>query len=225
MSGTPGRLLSWLSLLQARRDWPGNLLAARLEVSDRTVRRDIDRLRQLGYPVRAAMGPAGGYRLGAGADLPPLLFDDEQAVALAVALQLAATTGAGIADAAWRALGTVRQVMPARLRRRVDAVEVLTMPRAGAAEVNMAVLLAVTDARRATSSCGSTTGPPDRSRPRRWAHRVGWSRTTCCTELAGGTCWRGIWNVPTGAPSASTGSARGHRRARASPRGRSRVQS
>ena len=148
MSGTSGRLLSLLSLLQARRDWPGRLLADRLEVSQRTVRRDVDRLRELGYPVEATMGPDGGYRLGAGADLPPMLFDDEQAVALAVALQLAATSGAGIADAAWRALGTVRQVMPGRLRRRVDAVQVLTIPRAGAVEVDPAVLLAVTDAAR-----------------------------------------------------------------------------
>ncbi len=148
MSGTPGRLLSLLSLLQARRDWPGHLLASRLEVSERTVRRDVDRLRDLGYPVEARMGPDGGYRLGAGADLPPLLFDDEQAVALAVALQLASTTGAVIADAAERALSTVRQVMPGRLRRRLDAIEVLAMPRPGAAEVDPVVLLAVTEAAR-----------------------------------------------------------------------------
>src|SRR5690242_10563431 len=149
MAETSARLLALLSLLQARRDWPGTLLAERLEVSERTIRRDVDRLRELGYPVQATMGPDGGYRLEAGADLPPLLFDDEQAVALAVALQLAASTGAGIADAAWRALGTVRQVMPARLRRRVDSVQVVGMSRAGAAETDTAVLLAVTDATRA----------------------------------------------------------------------------
>lgn len=149
MSGTPGRLLSLLSLLQARRDWPGHLLAERLEVSQRTIRRDVDRLRELGYPVQATMGPDGGYRLQAGADLPPLLFDDEQAVALAVALQLAATTGAGIGDAAWRAFGTVRQVMPGRLQRRVDAVTIVEMPRAAAPQTDTAVLLAVTDAARA----------------------------------------------------------------------------
>ncbi|MGW4081271.1 helix-turn-helix transcriptional regulator [Streptomyces asiaticus] len=122
MPKTSARLLSLLSLLQARRDWPGQLLAERLDVSPRTVRRDVDRLRELGYPIVAAKGPDGGYRLGAGSDLPPLLFDDDQAVALAMALQTA--TGAGIEEAAARALSTVRQVMPARLRHRVDALQV-----------------------------------------------------------------------------------------------------
>ncbi|NEB84790.1 helix-turn-helix transcriptional regulator, partial [Streptomyces anulatus] len=96
MPKTSARLLALLSLLQARRDWPGRLLAERLEVSPRTVRRDVDRLRELGYPIAAFKGPDGGYRLDAGAQLPPLLFDDDQAVALAVALRTAAATGAGI---------------------------------------------------------------------------------------------------------------------------------
>lgn len=87
MQKTSARLLSLLSLLQARRDWPGTVLAERLEVSQRTVRRDVDRLRELGYPIVAVKGPDGGYRLEAGAELPPLLFDDEQATALAVALK------------------------------------------------------------------------------------------------------------------------------------------
>ncbi|MET7293067.1 WYL domain-containing protein [Streptomyces griseoloalbus] len=124
MPKTSARLLSLLSLLQARRDWPGALLAERLDVSSRTVRRDVDRLRELGYPVVAFKGPDGGYRLDAGAQLPPLLFDDGQAVALAVALRTAATTGAGVRDDAARALATVRQVMPARLRRRIDMLQV-----------------------------------------------------------------------------------------------------
>jgi predicted DNA-binding transcriptional regulator YafY len=129
MPKTSARLLSLLSLLQARRDWPGSLLADRLAVSPRTVRRDVDRLRELGYPIAAVKGPDGGYRLGAGTQLPPLLFDDEQAVALAVALQLAATSGAGIGEAAARALTTVRQVMPNRLRHRIDTLRVTAVER------------------------------------------------------------------------------------------------
>ncbi|MEU9011260.1 WYL domain-containing protein [Streptomyces sp. NPDC048479] len=129
MQKTSARLLSLLSLLQARRDWPGALLAERLDISPRTVRRDVDRLRELGYPVVATKGPDGGYRLDAGTELPPLLFDDEQAVALAVALQTATTTGAGIEEAAARALNTVRQVMPARLRHRIDTLQVTAVER------------------------------------------------------------------------------------------------
>jgi predicted DNA-binding transcriptional regulator YafY len=152
-TGTSSRLLSLLSLLQVRRDWPGDLLAERLGVSERTVRRDVDRLRGLGYPVTAVKGPDGGYRLAAGSDLPPLLFDDEQAVALAVALRTAVATGAGIEEAAARALATVRQVLPARLRRRVDALEVTAVEAAGRGrgpQADTGVLLALSAAIRST---------------------------------------------------------------------------
>lgn len=145
---TSSRLLALLSLLQARRDWPGERLAERLGVSERTVRRDVDRLRELGYPVQAVRGPEGGYRLEAGSELPPLLFDDEQAVALAVALRSAVVTGAGIEEAAARALATVRQVLPSRLRQRVDALEVSAAQPAGGAQVGADVLLALSSAVR-----------------------------------------------------------------------------
>ncbi|WP_067508184.1 YafY family protein [Actinoplanes sp. TFC3] len=130
MPKTSARLLALLSLLQSRRDWPGTLLADRLDISLRTVRRDVDRLRELGYPIAAIKGPDGGYRLSAGTELPPLLFDDEQAVALTVALQVSASTpDNGLAEAAARALTTIRQVLPARLRNRISALEVTAVPR------------------------------------------------------------------------------------------------
>ena len=132
MQKTSARLLALLSLLQARRDWPGTLLAERLDISLRTVRRDVDRLRELGYPIAAVKGPDGGYRLRAGTELPPLLFDDEQAVAVSIALQVAATTpGNGTAEAAARALTTIRQVMPSRLRHRINALQVTAVGRPG----------------------------------------------------------------------------------------------
>lgn len=123
---TSARLLALLSLLQARRDWAGPLLAERLGVSPRTVRRDVERLREMGYRVRSTRGLEGGYRLEAGSELPPLLLDEEQTVALAVALAAAVTSGAEVRDAAQRALATLRHVMPAPLRRRADALEAAT---------------------------------------------------------------------------------------------------
>lgn len=149
---TTTRLLNLLSLLQTRRDWPGPLLASRLQASDRTVRRDIDRLREMGYSIHATMGPDGGYRLGAGSELPPLLFDDEQTIAIAIALQTAPAIGAGIEEAAIRALGTIRQVMPSRLRHRLDALEVTAVGRAGEAapmNVSLEVLVTLANAIRA----------------------------------------------------------------------------
>jgi predicted DNA-binding transcriptional regulator YafY len=123
MSATSSRLLDLLSLLQARRDWAGGELASRLEVSGRTIRRDIDRLRRLGYPVESLTGPAGGYRLRAGSAMPPLLLDDEEAIAIAVGLRTAAHASVtGIEETAVRALVKLEQVLPAHLRRRVTAL-------------------------------------------------------------------------------------------------------
>ncbi|MFJ9339084.1 helix-turn-helix transcriptional regulator [Streptomyces sp. NPDC101733] len=188
MQKTSVRLLSLLSMLQARRDWPGALLAERLDVSPRTVRRDVDRLRELGYPVLAFKGPEGGYRLDVGTALPLLLFDDEQAVALAVALRIATTTGAGIEEAAARALNTVRQVMPARLRHRIDTLQVAAVEQPGSRPhppVDSGVLMALGEAVHAREAlrfdyapasapaegAGEAAPPPRRVQPH---HLVTW---------------------------------------------------
>jgi predicted DNA-binding transcriptional regulator YafY len=127
MATTAGRLLSLLSLLQARREWSGRELQERLEVSSRTVRRDVERLRELGYPIESVSGPAGGYRLRAGAAMPPLLLDDEEAIAVAIGLRTAARSAvAGIEETALSALVKLEQVLPAQLRRRVGALSAAT---------------------------------------------------------------------------------------------------
>jgi predicted DNA-binding transcriptional regulator YafY len=129
MSETAARLLRLLSLLQIPREWSGGELAERLQVSRRTVRRDVERLRDLGYEVQATMGVVGGYRLAAGRAMPPLLLDDEEAVAIAVGLRTAAAHAvAGIEEASVRALAKLVQVLPSRLRHRVRALHTATMP-------------------------------------------------------------------------------------------------
>ncbi|PUB20281.1 putative DNA-binding transcriptional regulator YafY [Promicromonospora sp. AC04] len=129
MLETSARLLRLLSLLQLPREWTGVDLADRLGVSGRTVRTDVQRLRSLGYPVVATRGNVGGYRLGAGAALPPLLLDDDEAVAVTVGLRTA-TGGAvaGIEEASLRALAKLEQVLPSRLRRRVNTLQTFTVP-------------------------------------------------------------------------------------------------
>ena len=129
MTDTPARLLHLLSLLQTPREWPGSELADRLDVSPRTIRRDIDRLRDLGYPVEATKGAVGGYRLVAGAAMPPLLLDDEEAVAIAVGLRAGAGHAIeGIEEASVRALAKLEQVLPSRLRHRVSTLQAATIP-------------------------------------------------------------------------------------------------
>src|SRR6267154_4577576 len=132
MLETSARLLRLLSLMQSRRDWTGTELADRLGVGLRTVRRDIDRLRDLGYPVDAAPGVAGGYRLGVGAILPPLLLDDEEAVAVAISLHTA-TTGsvAGLEESALQALTKLQAMLPSRLRHKITAFHATTLPLTG----------------------------------------------------------------------------------------------
>ncbi|MEU2348664.1 YafY family protein [Modestobacter sp. NPDC049651] len=127
MAVTSTRTLRLLSLLQSRRHWSGADLAERLGVSVRTLRRDVDRLREIGYPVDASRGADGGYALAPGVALPPLVLDDDEAVALAVGLSAAAATSvSGVGESSLRALAKLVQVMPARLRRRVDAVRAMT---------------------------------------------------------------------------------------------------
>ena len=177
MANTSSRALRLLSLLQNHRFWPGAELAERLGVSPRTLRRDVDRLRELGYPVTAHPGVDGGYQLAPGAALPPLVVDDEEAVALAVGLRLATqgdmvqdTADHGtVAEAAARALAKVTQVMPARLRRRAEAVAAMTESAswdaaraAQAAAINPDVLasaaLACRDAERIRFGYGAASG-------------------------------------------------------------------
>ncbi|MFJ5832354.1 helix-turn-helix transcriptional regulator [Streptomyces sp. NPDC093089] len=152
MTDTPVRLLNLLSLLQTPREWPGSELAERLSVSPRTIRRDIDRLRELGYPVEATLGSVGGYRLVAGTAMPPLLLDDEEAVAIAVGLRAGAGHAIeGIEEASVRALAKLEQVLPTRLRHRVSTLQNATIPltRGDGATVTPATL---------TTLAGAVTG-------------------------------------------------------------------
>ncbi|MGH3713281.1 MAG: helix-turn-helix transcriptional regulator [Micromonosporaceae bacterium] len=147
MTDTPARLLRLLSLLQTHRHWAGAELAERLGVTTRTVRRDVDRLRELGYPVDATRGTAG-YRLGAGAVLPPLLLDDDEAVAVAIGLRTAtASAVTGIEETSMRALTKLEQVLPSRLRHRVATLQHATVraPAAYRPTVDPDTLLAISD--------------------------------------------------------------------------------
>jgi predicted DNA-binding transcriptional regulator YafY len=153
MADTGNRTLRLLSLMQSRRNWAGADLAGRLGVSVRTLRRDVERLRELGYPVEAQPGVDGGYRLAPGASLPPLVLDDDEAVALVVGLQAAAQTAVtGMAEASVRALTKVVQVLPVRLRRRADALRAVTVsaPWRSDGDVDPHALTAVAQACRDT---------------------------------------------------------------------------
>jgi biotin operon repressor len=208
MLETSARLLRLLSLLQARRDWSGAELADRLGVSTRTVRRDVERLRSLGYPVHATSGTAGGYRLGAGAVLPPLLLDDDEAVAVAVGLRTAAGGSvAGIEETSVRALAKLEQVLPSRLRYRVNALWTSTVPVPGdGPTVDAEVLTAIAGA------CGSTIATMAEQ-----PASAPWSRTAWCAGVAAGTCSHGTPTGGSGGASASTAFTPARRPARGSP--------
>lgn len=151
MANTSSRTLRLLSLLQTHRFWPGTELASRLDVSDRTLRRDIDRLRELGYPVTSSRGVEGGYQLGSGGSMPPLVVDEDEAIAMVVALgQTASAQSGALADSTLSALSKVVQVLPVRLRRRAEALRAVTVdsPFAEAPEVEASVLGAIAQAIR-----------------------------------------------------------------------------
>lgn len=167
------RTLRLLSLLQARRLWAGGELAARLGVTERTVRRDIDRLRDLGYPVDATPGTHGGYRLSSGASLPPLVFDDDEVVAVAVGLRAASGVAiSGVEQAAVQALAKIEQVLPLRLRRRVSALDaaVVSLRRAQGGEETVApgALVALAAACRDHGEVEFLYPRPDGGDLRRW---------------------------------------------------------
>ena len=212
---TSSRLLTLLSLLQGRRDWPGNELADRLEVSPRTIRRDIERLRTLGYPVESMTGPAGGYQLRAGTAMPPLLLDDDEAIAIAVGLRTAAGGSVtGVEETAVRALVKLEQVLPAHLRRRVQALRraTQTLQVYGGPTVDPQCL---TDARRRLRDHERVRFAYT-ARDRRQRARP--SRTRWSTPAAAGTWSPGTADARTGAHSASTGSrGRADRRAFRAP--------
>ncbi|MFD9705957.1 helix-turn-helix transcriptional regulator [Lentzea sp. NPDC059081] len=166
MLETSARLLKLLSLLQVRRDWTGPELADRLSVDVRTIRRDVDKLRTLGYPVTSLPGSTGGYQLGAGAELPPLLLDDDEAVAVAVGLRTAANgTVAGIEETSVRALTKLEQILPTRLRRRVQALQAHTTPLSAAGptvdpETLTIIAAACRDRQQLRFTYASTHGEP-----------------------------------------------------------------
>ncbi len=143
MLGSSARLLRLLTLFQSRPIWAGADLTHRLEVTARTLRRDVDRLRSLGYPVHSTSGPAGGYQLGAGAALPPLMLDNHEALAVAIALhQTGGAEGTGVAEAGQRALAKLDQVLPARVRKRLEALRaaIVRVPAPAAPSVELGVV-------------------------------------------------------------------------------------
>lgn len=213
VADTSARILRLLSLLEARVEWSGPDLVDRLGVSPPTLRRDIDTLRELGYPVESAKGPGGGYRLGAGGKLPPLVLDDDQAIAIALALQTAPATVTGIDDAVERALTTLRQVMPARLRAASEAFDVTSLRNYwefAAAPVDVATLQAIGSAVRTARTLRFDYATPDGRRPGPTEPDFEPPREVEPHHLV---VWAGRWYLiardrphATGGPTASTGS-------------------
>ncbi len=199
MRETSARLLRLLSLLQMRREWSGADLAERLQITTRTVRRDVEKLRDLGYPVDANVGVGGGYRLGAGAEMPPLLLDDDEVVAVALALRSGTNDAVtGIGDAETRALAKLRQVMPSRLQHRLAALSVDVVERSPVASAVDAELLATV-----TTVCHNHERLRFAYRTHDARRRGGrWSRTGSCAQDFAGIWSRGTSRATIGARSA-----------------------
>jgi predicted DNA-binding transcriptional regulator YafY len=220
MAATAPRTLRLLSLLQQRRQWAGADLAGRLGVSVRTLRRDVDRLRELGYPVEAARGVDGGYALTPGAALPPLVLDDDEAVALALGLQAAAAGAVGgMAESSVRALAKVVHVMPVRLRRRVEALRAVTEPagwaRPDGAVVDPAVLTDLATACRDGERVRFGYTAADGRRAERWVEPYRLVPVGRRWYLVGYDLDRGDWRtfrLDRAAGVAGTGSRSGPRR-------------
>ena len=177
---TPARLLRLLAMLSSRGSWSGSELAERLEVTERSIRRDITRLRDLGYPISSTTGVHGGYSSAAGGPLPPLLLDDDEAVSMAVALHdLANRSTDAIAESALRALTKLGQVMPASLRERVSALSTVVV--GGGAASDPFGNVATPWSRSAATPIGS----PDIWRARRWSTK--WSSPLPCATNC--VCW------------------------------------
>lgn len=215
MAQTAGRSLQLLSLLQTANRWSGPELAARLGVSLRTLRRDVDTLRELGYPVHASGGRDSTYALGAGTNLPPLVLDGEQAVAISLALQTSPTTVLGLRDAADRALHTLSQVMPAPMRAQVDATRVTTIrnywefsaPRSRPPSSTPSATPSAAATCCGWRFCGPTAAGPIPATPTS-PRRFGSNRTTSYSGPAAGTSSPTPPPRATGPFTASTGSTR-----------------
>ena len=226
-ASTSSRLLTLLSLLQGRRDWPGGELAGRLEVSGRTVRRDVERLRGLGYPVESLTGPAGGYRLAAGTAMPPLLLDDDEAIAIAVGLRTAARASVtGIEETSVRALVKLEQVLPAHLRRRVQALQsaTMTMPTGGGPTVDPQTLTVIAAACRDAERAALRLPRPRRRASRREVEPHSLVNVGRRWYLVAWDCGRRDWRTFRARPPHAAGAGRPLHAARAARQGRRRLR-
>ncbi len=203
MRHTAHRLLRLIALLQARRQWSGAELAERMGVDRRSIRRDIERLRELGYPVQASSGVGGGYQLGAGAPVLPMLLDEEEATTLAIALRAASATVAGIDDTARGLLSKLDPLVPTRRRQQAGEVHAATATLSDLPSTDARLLGRLAQHCRQASRLAFEYRSAQDAVTQREVEAQHWSITG-----GAGTCWPGIWAGRTGAPCAWTGWAR-----------------